>query len=122
MPKYTTEQLKATALRNLFSESRFPLDNLENYGSLEDIAANSGRRILVSYGARNAEYLVPSEAAWTAGVGAIKIDKAYRIFSSKKEKLQVREVKNPSELENVAAGYMLEIEKTLAKIKGNSSA
>lgn len=113
MPKYTTQQLEQRAMRNVFARS--PAVDESRYGEPETLETSAGRKIAVKYRSDSVSYLVPSDAAWTAGVGAIQIDKAYRILDESEGKASVREVKDSSELESVASGYMLEIMKVLKK-------
>ena len=113
MPKYTTQQLEQRAMQNVFARS--PALDESRYGEAETLEASDGRRIAVEYGSDSVSYVVPSDAAWTAGIGAIQIDRAYRILDESEGKVSVREVRDSSELESVASGYMLEIQKILKK-------
>lgn len=113
MPRYTIERLQERAMQNAVGRSP-PIDNL-SYGELVNLELSSGRGIVVNYGLGTVNYLVPKDAAWTAGVGAITIDKAYRILEEKEGIAKAREVKNFSELESVASGFFEEIQKILSR-------
>lgn len=113
MSKYTIQQLEQRAIRNVFARS--PAIDESCYGEPETIETSAGRKIAVKYGRDSVSYFIPSDAAWTAGVGAIQIDRAFRILDESEGKASVREVRDSSELESVATGYMLEIQRILKK-------
>ena len=113
MPKYTSQQLEQRSMQNVFA--RTPEIDESHYGELETLDLSDGRKIAVEYGENSVNYLVPSDSAWTAGVGAIQIDRAYRILNESEGKANVRKVTGNSELESVASGYLQEIMRTLMK-------
>ncbi len=115
MARYTIEQLQDRAVQDVFARSP-PLDD-SRYGTPTKLELSAGRKVTVQFGANAINYLVPSNAAWTAGTGVIQIDKAYRILDETQGVANVREVRNPSELESVAFGYLEEIQKILKRSK-----
>lgn len=98
MPRYTTQQLEQRAMLNVFARS--PALDESRYGEPETLDASDGIRIAVKYGSDSVSYVVPSDAAWIAGVGAIEIDEAFRILDESEGKVSVREVRDSSELES----------------------
>ncbi len=104
MPIYTTDKLQERIMKNVFA-SGAPVVDDSRYGEPGKLVTN-GRRVTVDYGGEAVQYLVPSEAEWTAGRGAIQIDKAFRIFDEGKTTEYLRKVRGLSELESVASGYL----------------
>lgn len=114
MPTYTTEQLKQRMIRNVFAKA--PSVDDSRYGESQKSEID-GTKVTVNYGGQSVQYLVPRDYAWTAGVGAMTIGKAFRLFNEGQETEHLREVREPSELESVASGYVEKIWEILKKNK-----
>lgn len=106
MPRFTAEQSEQKIMENTFAEVP-PVDDARYDKPLKPEI--EGRKVIVNYGGKNVSYLVPSNYAWTAGVGAITIGKAFRIFDEGKATEHLREVRDSSELESAASGYFQKI-------------
>ena len=114
MPIFTREQLRERLTRNVFAS--VPRVDDSRYGEPLQLGLE-GKAVTVNYGGQAVQYLVPKTHAWTAGVGAITIGKAFRIFDEGQETARLREVRDPSELESAAAGYYESIMKLLSRNK-----
>jgi hypothetical protein len=118
MPIYQKQDLLKKAEQSLFSEA--PKLDKSRYGYVETFEVTRGRKVSVEYGGEyNFEtgeskelfvnYFIP-RGAFGIGIGYLQVDKAYRITKGGKERLKARKVQNPSELESVASGLLIEIE------------
>ena len=114
MPRFTTAQLEQRLMRDVFAQVP-PVDD-SRYGEPQKEEID-GMKVTVNYGGQEVQYVVPKDYAWTAGVGAITIGKAYRVFDEGKETAHLREVRDPSELESAASGYFQRIMEVLNRYK-----
>lgn len=114
MPRFTTAQLQQRLIRNVFAQVPSIDDSRYGEPQKEEI---DGMKVTVNYGGQEVQYLVPEDYAWTAGVGAMTIGKAFRIFDEGKETAHLREVRDYSELESAASGYFQKIMEVLDRNK-----
>jgi len=102
MVQITIDKLQEILMMNVMA--RAPAVDDSRYG--EPQRPNiEGRHVTVDYGGETVQYIVPRDSAWTAGTGALQIDRAFRIFDEGQASAHLREVRNTSELESAAAGY-----------------
>jgi hypothetical protein len=109
MPEYDIKQLRIGAL---FGGHKIS-DEHQNYGK----EVRFRREDATCVECRGIEYLFTSTDAWTAGVGKIRVDRGYRIFSRDLDGYGAREVLDIRELENVAIGIMDRIDAILKEKK-----
>jgi len=114
MPRFTTAQLEQRLMRNVFAQ--VPSVDDSRYGEPQKPEID-GTKVTVNYGEQEVQYLVPKDYAWTAGIGAITIGKAFRVFDEGQETAHLREVRDSSELESAASGYFQKIMEILNKNK-----
>jgi len=96
MPTYTFDRLGRRRLKDSLAQASPMIDDLF-LGKPERVDESIGRKVEVVYGDETVHYLVPSDAAWTAGTGAIRVNKAYRIIDEGEETEHMREITDPDD-------------------------